>query len=424
MSDDRVTAVPDLKDATWLREPLLGQVLSALSVSGGCVRIAGGAVRDALMGRPVREIDLAIDVPPDEVSRLAEAAGLKVVPTGIAHGTVTIIAGEGDASRSFEVTTLRVDIETFGRHARVAFGDDWVADTRRRDFTINALYCDADGTVFDPLGGYGDIIARRVRFVGDPGARIAEDYLRILRFFRFHAELGDGAPDRQGLSACIDNRDGLLQLSAERVRGELLRLLVASGAASTLAIMVDAGILDDVLGVTLKAARLELYFAIARGSGGGRDPLLALMSVLSDPASDTAEIARKLRLANRDQARLRCAASLVSGWASVPSGKTLHAAIYRRGTRCACDALLLSWVRSGDAPDDGRWRHALAFARTWRVPVFPVSGRDVRALGLAQGPAIGDILQELESRWIDEDFRPTEAELKRWLREAVDASAR
>ena len=233
-----------LGDAAWLKDGEIARLLALLDRDGEEARVVGGAVRNALMGLPVGEIDVATTAVPEEVVRRVEAAGCKAVPTGIEHGTVTVVID----GKPFEVTTLRQDVETFGRKAKVVFGRDWKADAERRDFTINALSVSADGKMYDYVGGLADIAARRVRFIGEPSARIAEDYLRILRFFRFHAWYGEGAPDAAGLHACIAARAGLETLSRERVRMELLKLLLAPHATPTLAVMAEAGLLGTVLG--------------------------------------------------------------------------------------------------------------------------------------------------------------------------------
>ena len=212
--------------------------------AGEQARVVGGAVRNTLLGEAHGDIDIATTALPDEVMRRVQAAGFKAVPTGIEHGTVTVVA----AGRPFEVTTLREDVETFGRRAKVAFGRNWRRDAERRDFTMNALFVSRDGTVYDYVGGLADIETRRVRFIGDAAARIAEDYLRILRFFRFHASYGAGAPDAQGLAACIAGRAGLEQLSRERIRMEVVKLLLARHAVPALAVMTETGLLEQVLG--------------------------------------------------------------------------------------------------------------------------------------------------------------------------------
>ncbi len=237
--------LPDLRQAEWLRRPATVAVFAALTAKGAEARAVGGAVRNTLMGTPVKDVDIATTALPADVMRLAAEAGLHSVPTGFEHGTVTVVAQHVP----YEVTTLRRDIETFGRHARVTFTTDWAEDARRRDFTMNALYCSADGVVHDPLGGYDDLSARRVRFIGDARARIREDYLRTLRFFRFLAQYGNGAaPDPEGLAAAIAEKAGLAGLSGERIRAELLLLLAAPGAVEAVRAMREATLLEPVLG--------------------------------------------------------------------------------------------------------------------------------------------------------------------------------
>jgi tRNA nucleotidyltransferase/poly(A) polymerase len=267
-------------------------------------RAVGGAVRNALVGRPVADVDIATDARPEEVTRAAEAAGLKAIPTGLAHGTVTVVAG----GRPYEITTLRQDVETHGRHATVAFTDDWAEDARRRDFTLNALYCGADGTLFDPLGGYPDLAARRVRFIGDADERIREDYLRILRFFRLTAEFAEGPADAGGLAACVRERTGLAVLSAERVRVELLRLLAAPRGAEIGALMQDYGLLPGVLGAAPRPTLLARLAAIETVLRFAPDPVLRLAALAVEVPEDAERLRDRLRLSNDEAAKLARAA--------------------------------------------------------------------------------------------------------------------
>ena len=267
-----MTSLPNLADADWLREKPLARLLSVLDCDGEEARVVGGAVRNALLGEPIGDIDIATTALPAEVIRRATAAGFKPIPTGIEHGTITVVA----TGRPFEVTTLRQDVETFGRHANVNFGRDWKADAERRDFTINALSLSADGRVHDYVDGIKDLSARRVRFIGDPAKRIAEDYLRILRFFRFHAAYGHGALDPQGVHACILARAGLDLLSRERVRMELVKLLVAPRAVATLAIMSETGILLAVLGGIPHLASFANLAKLEAACGVPADPVRRL----------------------------------------------------------------------------------------------------------------------------------------------------
>src|ERR1700688_4002008 len=263
MSNARV-----LDDAPWLTSGPTARVLELLSGSGEEARVVGGAVRNALLKIPTGDIDIATTALPDEVVRRAKAAGIKTVPTGIDHGTVTLVV----EAQPFEGTTLREDTETFGRKAKVAFGRDWVRDAERRDFTINGLSVDAGGVIHDHVGGYDDLVARRVRFIGDPNQRIAEDYLRILRFFRIHAAYGQGEPDRAGYLACIAARAGLATLSAERVRMEMLKLMIAEGAAGALTAMADGGLLLPIFGGVAYTGPFRAMISAERLLGLETDP--------------------------------------------------------------------------------------------------------------------------------------------------------
>ncbi len=407
-------------DRSWLDAPALAAVLAILNPPNGGeadgdgvieTRVVGGAVRNALLGHMRSgtsggDVDLATTAPAETVMALARAAGLKAVPTGIAHGTVTVIC----AGAPFEVTTLRHDVETDGRHATVAFGADWMEDARRRDFTMNALYADRQGRLYDPVGGYDDVFAGRVRFIGDANARIAEDFLRILRFFRFHAQFGRGDPDAAGLAAVIRQRNGLLGLSAERLRQEMLRLLVARGAAPTVRVMAESGILGIVTG---GIAYLEAFSRIcaleaADGDGagaegeGGPDAILRLAALCLVVAEDADRLAARLRLTNAERKRLTAAAS--RWWAITPalSGHDRAGMLYRIGRQTLLDRARLSYAH-GDVEEPG-WQALMTDLRQRAVPRFPVTGGDLVGLGLASGPAVGALLERLETQWIEADF--------------------
>ncbi len=390
---------PRLINTTWLEATSTQTVLLALSMRGNKARVVGGAVRNAAMGRAVRDIDIATDATPEEVMALAATAGLKTAPTGLAHGTVTVFA----SGVPFEVTTLRHDVETDGRHATVAFTDDWTADASRRDFTINALYCDADGTVFDPLDGFPDLIASRVRFVGDARCRIAEDYLRILRFFRFSAEYAAGALDAEGLASCVAGRSGLQQLSAERIRAELMKLLVAPGAVRVVSTMYDNGLLQQVLGVAPQVALFERLVTIEAALNTPPDPALRLGALTVAVTEDASRVAERLRLSNRERDLI--AASI---WRDVAQLRSIDDAearrqLYARGNAGLRNALVMAWAASGDATDHPRW-HQLLEISGHVPPQLPVTGKDVIARGAVPGPRIGDILRELEHWWIANGF--------------------
>jgi poly(A) polymerase len=408
---------PSLFGAPWLARAETQAVLAAIAAGGFSARVVGGAVRNALMGLTVKDVDIATTATPDEVMALAAVAGLGTVPTGIAHGTVSVIS----AHVPYEVTTLRQDVETFGRHARVAFTEDWAADARRRDFTFNALYCDAAGDVLDPLGGYPDLVARRVRFIDDPVARIREDYLRILRFFRFHAEYGHGAPDAAGLAACIAERDGLRQLSAERVRAELLRLLAAPGARGAIVAMQRAGILVMVVQVSPDVETFERLVAVEHSLGHAGDAVLRLAALVRAEA-DTVALQQRLRLTGEETQRLLRLRTPILGLAAGMSEIAARAAIYRAGTGPFLDALLLAWASGGAGGDDAGWRRLHALASRWQPPVLPVRGADVLARGVLPGPAVGRILAEVETWWIAAGFPADRAMIERALDRAVVGS--
>jgi poly(A) polymerase len=388
--------LPCLKDADWLQAQETQAVLSALNTGGAETRVVGGAVRNALLRLPVHEADLATTAPPDQITALAEAAGLTAIPTGIAHGTVTVVAG----GKSFEVTTLRRDVETFGRHAKVAFTDDWKADAARRDFTMNALYADADGRVFDPLGGEADLQAGIVRFIGDPQMRIKEDYLRILRFFRFQAGYGKGPIDQAGLAACIALRCGIEGLSAERVWSELRRLLVAPRALAVVETLYDYGLLTGILHGVPRLLPFAALAAIERRLGLEADAILRLAALTVFVDEDVARLAARFRLSNAEQAVLRLGAEPLA----VADETAAKALLYRLGETAYRRALLLAWAASGASADGESWRGLYALPERWRAPEFPLRGDDIAALGL-KGPEIGRVLRTVEQSWIAGGFK-------------------
>ena len=366
----------------WMSDRSVRRLLDALVKGGIAARFVGGCVRNTVLGRPVDDIDIAVDKPPETVMRTLEAADLKVVPTGLRHGTVTAIV-EG---RPFELTTLRRDLETDGRRAVVAFTDDWRADAERRDFTFNALYADPDGTIWDPFEGRADLLAGRVRFIGDPDQRIAEDRLRVLRFFRFHAWFGKPPLDSAGFDACRRNAGTLSALSAERVAKELLRLLAAPAPADALAAMAEAGALDHWLPEYAGTARLKALVAREETA----DPLRRLAAIVS-PSAATA-VAKRLKLSTQDSLRLQ----LMLEPAVPGDPENRRAALYRLGTSLFVDRVLL------EGPGD--WQAALALARRWTPPELPISGADALALGLKPGPQVGALLEAVERWWIAGDF--------------------
>ncbi len=409
-----------LERQAWMTAPATQAVLDALSADGAEVRFVGGCVRDALAGRPVNDVDLATADPPETVIDLLQRAGLKAVPTGVEHGTVTAVSDH----RPFEVTTLRRDVETHGRHATVAFTDDWKADAARRDFTFNALSCTSDGTLFDPFGGREDLKAGRVRFVGDARARIEEDYLRLLRFFRFHAHYGRGDPEPQGLAAAAELAPELAFLSGERLRNELFRLLEAEAAPSVLAVMRAHHILDAVLPQLGHSSVLGALIATGI-EPHGPDPLLRLGALIADGSAAAAAVADRLRLSRAEEARLVGMLDQPVGFGLDSDDQALRRGFYGLGAKRASDLLRLAWARraaDGSAFDEAAVQRAMAAAAAWRPAVFPLKGRDVLALGLPPGEAVGRILDEVEAWWIAEDFRPGRAECLQRLKDLASSS--
>jgi poly(A) polymerase len=390
--------------AEWFHLPATQTIFSALNRDGQEVRAVGGAVRNALLGVAVADIDFATTATPGEVETMARAAGLRVVPTGIGHGTMTVIAG----GEPFEITTLREDVTAYGRHADVRFGRDWTADARRRDFTMNALYASADGTVHDPLGGYADLCARRVRFIGDARQRIREDYLRIMRFFRFHAEYGHGPHDAEGLHAAITERGGLALLSAERVRAELLRLLGARGAGCAIETMSGSGLLLPVLKGVPRLAVFHRLCGLEAAIGLGADPLLRLAALSLFVAEDAERLAERLRLSKAERRRL---CESLPPFDQPVSGEAARTEIYSSGNAAVRDRALLGWAQSRARADDPAWRALYDEAAGWTAPRFPVTGADLLALGMPKGPALGALLKRLESAWAASGFALTHPQL-------------
>jgi poly(A) polymerase len=401
MTDARVLA-----NAPWLTHGPAGRVLALLNGNGEEARVVGGAVRNALLKIPIGDIDIATTALPDEVIRRANAAGIKNVPTGIEHGTVTLVVDR----QPFEVTTLREDTETFGRKAKVAFGRDWVSDAERRDFTINGLSVDAKGVVHDYVGGLADIAARRVRFIGNANERIAEDYLRILRFFRIHAAYGSGEPDRAGYLACIAGRAGLSALSAERVRMEMLKLLVAEGAAAAAVAMTDAGLLSAILGGVAYTGTFAAMIAVERLLGLAPDPMRRLGALAVAVTEDAKCVAARLRLTN---AETRALDSIGHRWWRLAGmdEATARRRLYRLGEEAYRNRLLLAWARAGGI-DTPEWRQSATLPQRWSAPKFPLRAADFVARGIAEGPALGHVLTLAEDAWLAADFPLDDAALK------------
>lgn len=411
-----MTARLDPEKQDWMRAPATQAVMAALEAARpGGSRFVGGCVRNALLGEPVHDVDIATQLTPDETTTALETAGLKAVPTGVEHGTVTAVAeGEG-----VEVTTLRKDVSTDGRRAVVAFTEDWVEDSLRRDFTFNALYADAGGTIHDPQGGLADLQARRVVFVGDPDDRIREDYLRILRFFRFFAWYGEGRPERDGLMACIRHKDGLEDLSAERVWSELKRLLEAPDPCIALRWMHTGKILEILLGHGWGIDGVIDLVALERAQGWAPDPMLRLIALSPNDAKRAAGFADRLKLSRAERARLLDWALLAEGkWTREATGldwnETDRArALYRVGAQPMADRAALAWAsaREKGEADDAAYAGLVGYIEAWERPRFPVTGKDLLARGESEGEALGETLRALEARWIDSGFTLSKEEL-------------
>ena len=392
-----------LDDQPWLTATATRAVMAALEAAGGpgCARFVGGCVRNALIGAPVADVDIATTLKPEETDRAIRAAGLKAVPTGIAHGTVTAVSER----QPFEITTLRRDVSTDGRNATVAFTDDWAEDAARRDFRLNALYADVEGRVFDPTGeGVADAAAGRIVFVGDPETRIREDYLRILRFFRFFAWYGRGEPDAAALAACRALASGMTRLSAERVSKELMTLLAAPDPRVAMAAMTDAGVLAQILPEAEMGPLFEA--AVEQGS----DPVIRLMTLLPGDERIVREASAQLRLPNSTRDRLADAAVAAPAVSLSMSDPEVRAAVYRFGARAVADALCRRMAERPAQVDDGR--RLLALAEGWRRPSMPVGGRELARLGVEPGPETGRLLKAFENDWIADDF-PTEGHAER-----------
>lgn len=387
-------------DAPWLRSAPLQRVFDALQAEGVETRVVGGAVRDAVLNRPVGEIDLATTARPEETMRLAADAGLAAHPTGVDHGTVTLVAD----GMSFEVTTLRRDVETNGRRAVVAFTTDWKEDAERRDFTINALSADREGAVYDYVGGFADLDARRVRFIGNAATRIREDYLRILRFFRFSAAFVEGPLDGDGLSACIELRDGIKTLSAERIGVEMMKLLAAPRAAEISAVMQAAGVLEVAIGRRGNPERLMRLQNIEAALREPCDPITRLAALAMDKASDAKELASRLRLSNLQVSRIAAAIVDDAALATASEGASDRALLYRLGPDSYARAIRVAWARSDAAPDSAGWRDRAELPKRWTAPTPPFTGADVLALGVDAGPKVGKILSKFETWWIAQNF--------------------
>ena len=388
-----------LDAAKWRKKRGMKRLLTALGADDGLTRYVGGAIRDDLLGLPVSDIDLATKILPADVINRLEKARIKAVPTGIDHGTITAVSD----GHPFEITTLRRDVSTDGRRATVAFTEDWAEDAARRDFTINALFADpVNGELFDYFDGLDDLQNRRIRFIGDPLQRIAEDHLRILRFFRFHARFETSEPDAAGLDACAARANDLMTLSRERIADELLKLLALPDPSNTIEIMLDRGILIPVL-PEIELARLDGLKALIRAEADANmspESLRRLASLLPRDENTAADIAARLRLSNKARKRLTCAVGNNAQWPP-------RVLAYRLGLECAVDRLLL----------EGRTDEARAIA-DWPIPRLPISGGGLIKRGMAAGPQVARALRQIDDRWVEADF-PTGEPFEQIVAKAV-----
>ena len=377
-----------IADASFLADPAFRRVIAAIELDGDRARVVGGAVRNTLMGVPVDDVDIATTALPDTVAARVTAAGLKAVPTGIAHGTVTVVS----AGRPFEVTTLRADLETNGRHAVVAFSRDWIGDARRRDFTMNAIYADADGALHDPVGGIADALTGRVHFIGDPAQRIEEDYLRILRFFRFHARYGRGALDASGLAAVVRLADGIDRLSRERIGAEMRKLVTAGGAVPALTVMNETGILARILPGGGSVPRFSSAVDLSVRFGLPLDLEMRLAAL----AVDRQALADALRLSGRENKRIGAILLWSDALSARMDAATARLAVVRAGNEVASAALLLAAIETKIEPS----ADLLDLVRHFQPPKSPVTAAGLIAEGYAPGPALGAELRRREAAWI------------------------
>lgn len=394
----------------WITAPETVRVMNALKVNDADVRFVGGCVRDAIAKRPVKDIDIATPDKPETVIELLRSAGIRSEPTGIDHGTITAICDD----RTFEITTLRKDVETFGRRAVVAFTDDWIVDSSRRDFTINAMSANTDGDVYDYHNGIKDLAHGQIRFIGNAEARVSEDFLRILRYFRFYGHYGRPPIDQNAFLACRKYAEKLSDISVERIRDEILKIVMAPDAADVFLLMRDAHVLDVILPNATEIGRLRAASWLAtRGlviDGMKPDPIRRLGAVL-DPESDVSMMSSRLRLSNRESYRLSKMAELAPTIVAPLDEAATRKLIHSQGAESVQDATILAWasrlaeVARLPAEETAARLKQLEAAFSWHAPELPVSGADAQTMGLLRGPKIGRVLRAVEDWWSDGDFK-------------------
>lgn len=389
--------------APWMALPETQAVIAALEARGGpgCARFVGGCVRNTLIGKPIDDVDIATVLTPDEVIQALGAARLRSIPTGVDHGTVTALSG----GHPYEITTLRRDVSTDGRRAVVAFTQDWSEDAQRRDFRFNALYADIQGRIYDPTGeGIGDAREGRVVFVGDAETRIREDYLRILRFFRFHAWYGRDEADHDAQAACEALKGGIETLAAERIQKEVLKLLAAEDPRPALRLMAATGVLSAILPVVESLARLEGLITIESEQLFENDPELRLAALIPGDPEVAEQVADDLRLSNAQKERLVQAVGQSPRLVSWMSPREIRRAVYALGPKAFSDRVKLAWAASDRSAATPQWRGLLALGESWTPPAFPLTGDEVLKAGVPKGPLVGQVMREVELWWIDQDF--------------------
>jgi poly(A) polymerase len=389
--------------APWMALPETQAVIAALEARGfpGCARFVGGCVRNTLMGKPIDDIDIATTLTPDQVIEALGEAGLRAIPTGVDHGTVTAIAN----GKPYEITTLRRDVETDGRRAVVSFTQDWDQDAERRDFRFNALYVDIHGRLYDPTGeGVNDARDGRVVFVGDPMTRIREDYLRILRFFRFHAWYGKGDADQKALAACKALKGMVEGRAAERTQKELLKLLAAEDPRAALRLMAATSVLSSILPSVKSLARFEGLMTIETEQLFENDPELRLAALIPDDPKLAEQMAERLRLSNALKERLVEAVGKSPRIVSWMSPRETRRAVYALGLKTFSDRVKLAWAAAGRTATTPQWRGLLALGESWTPPAFPLTGEEILKAGVPKGPMVGEVMREVEIWWIDQDF--------------------
>ncbi len=393
-------------DHPWMSKPSLVKLFSILNHDGLNARMVGGCVRDALLGRKIIDIDVACRLIPEESLKRLEQAGVKVVPTGLKHGTITAVMGKSN----FEITTLRRDEETDGRRAEVVYIDDWQEDAQRRDFTINAFYLDLDGSLYDPCGGLRDITARKVRFIGDADQRIHEDGLRILRFFRFAAQIGQGEMDSAGLAACLKNKSLIDGLSGERLAQEIFKILRSDNLLPVMKVMNEGGILDKIIPNHEDIQKLNAYVRLEKTLE--KCNILARLScLLRKDKTAIKNINRHLKLSNKQVKILKNYADHDISIQADMSQKDIRRIIYHHGRDMFIFALLQSWAYVMADESHETWRKILAYGEAWLIPTFPVQGKDLMARGVKSGAEIGQQLRALELEWVQSDFHLTREEI-------------